>query len=146
MILLYLIISHFAIGIAHFFSFLPFAQKTKVRFIEIAQGEQKMFWENFILLCNKKGESPNSIAKKIGISSGTITNWKNGVQPRPSSVKKLSEYFGVAVDYLLGKEKSPTEEDEQMSEFAKLFPQLSEDEQRLVIAQMKGIIDMKEKK
>ena len=105
-----------------------------------------MFWENFILLCNKKGESPNSIAKKIGISSGTITNWKNGVQPRPSAVKKLSEYFGVSVDYLLGKEKSSTEEGEQMSEFAKLFPQLSEDEQRLVIAQMKGIIDMKEKK
>ena len=69
-----------------------------------------MFWEKFILLCNKHGESPNSIAKQIGIASGTITNWKNGVQPRYSAVKKLSEYFGVPVDYLLEKENAPSPE------------------------------------
>lgn len=105
-----------------------------------------MFWEKFLILCNKVGESPNGIAKKIGLSSATVTKWKNGSQPRPSAIKKLAEYFNVTTEYLIGKEKSPTEEDEQMSEFAKLFPQLSEDEQRLVIAQMKGIIDMKERK
>lgn len=105
-----------------------------------------MFWENFFKLCEEKNTKPLRVVKEIGISAGSITKWKNGTMPGGQSLNKIAEYFGVSVDYLLGKEKSSTEEGEQMSEFAKLFPQLSEDEQRLVIAQMKGIIDMKEKK
>lgn len=105
-----------------------------------------MFWKNFIELCNKKGILPTNAVKEIGIAAGSITQWKNGRIPRDSTLIKIAEYFGVSVDYLLGKEKSPTEEDELMSEFAKMFLQFSEEEQRFVIAQMKGIMDMKEKK
>ena len=105
-----------------------------------------MFWKIFVELCHNAGKLPTNVVKEIGIAHGSVTQWKNGRIPRDSTLIKIAQYFNVTTEYLIGKEKSPTEEDEHMSEFAKLFPQLSEDEQRLVIAQMKGIINMKEKK
>ena len=63
-----------------------------------------MFWEIFSELCLQQGKSPNAIAKELKISSGSVTNWKNGTIPNNSALLKLSNYFNVSVDYLLGKE------------------------------------------
>lgn len=69
------------------------------------------FWDKFESLCKEHGKSPNAVAADIGIkSSGTITGWKNGALPRPGVVKKLSDYFGVPIEFLSGDtndEKSP---------------------------------------
>ena len=64
-----------------------------------------MFWEIFLKLCEEHNEKPNPLAKKLKISSGTVTNWKNGSEPQPMNLKKIADYFGVSVDYLLGKEE-----------------------------------------
>lgn len=40
-----------------------------------------MFWENFIKLCTENNTKPNPVAAKLGISSGSVTNWKNGTMP-----------------------------------------------------------------
>ena len=74
-----------------------------------------MFWEIFVRLCNEKGTKPNPVAKDLGIASGTLTWWKNGRIPSSSTLHKIADYFGVTVEYLLGKEepqkeKAPTEE------------------------------------
>ena len=69
-----------------------------------------MFWENFSRLCLDKGKSPNAVAKELGISSGSITSWKQGRIPYHSTLLKLSDYFGISVGQLLGepiKEKAP---------------------------------------
>lgn len=59
-----------------------------------------MFWERFTYLCDIKGESPNTVAANCGIkSSGTVTGWKNGAQPRPGVLKRIADYFGVSVQY-----------------------------------------------
>jgi len=63
-----------------------------------------MFWGIFLSLCNKNGKSANTIAKEIGISSGSITEWKNGRIPRATTLNKLANYFGVTVEYLKGEE------------------------------------------
>ena len=63
-----------------------------------------MFWEIFSKLCSQRGKSPNAVAKELKISSGSVTNWKNGTIPNNSALLKLANYFGVSVDYLLGKE------------------------------------------
>ena len=60
-----------------------------------------MFWDNFSFYCTKNGTSPNAVAKKLGFSSGSVTAWKNGTNPRPSAVLKIAEYFNVSVDELL---------------------------------------------
>ncbi len=49
-----------------------------------------------------KNEKPNSVANAIGISSATITKWKNGATPNSDFVTKVAEYFNVPTDYLLG--------------------------------------------
>ncbi len=60
-----------------------------------------MFWNRFSDLCLSVGMSPNAVAKELKIPSGSITAWKNGVTPRPLTVKKIADYFGVNVEYVL---------------------------------------------
>lgn len=71
-----------------------------------------IFFERFSALCKSIDETPNSIAKVLGIASGSITAWKNGAEPRNKTLAKIADYFQVSTDYLLGKEemkKAPAE-------------------------------------
>lgn len=64
-----------------------------------------MFWQNFIRLCNLVGEKPNAVAKKCGVkSSGTVTAWGKGGQPRDRYLIAIADYFGVDADSLLNRE------------------------------------------
>lgn len=67
-----------------------------------------MFKEIFIKLCNEKKESPSAVCKKIGITPATYSCWDEKSVPRKTTLIKIAEYFNVSVDYLLGKESSPT--------------------------------------
>ena len=67
------------------------------------------FFERYAELCKAKKETPNSVAKAIGASSGSVTAWKNGTEPRYSTVVKIADYLSVTTDYLLGKEKAPAD-------------------------------------
>lgn len=60
----------------------------------------KTFFERFSELCKERGETPNSVAKEIGASSGSVTAWKRGTEPRNATLTKLADYFGTTVDYL----------------------------------------------
>jgi transcriptional regulator with XRE-family HTH domain len=42
------------------------------------------------------------VAKELGISSGAVTNWKNGAVPQSATLKRIADYFGVSTSYLLG--------------------------------------------
>jgi len=64
--------------------------------------ENSIFFERFYQLCRQNGTTPNAIAPNIGASSGSITAWKKGAMPRSHMVKRIAEYFGVSVDYLMG--------------------------------------------
>lgn len=70
-----------------------------------------MFWENFKKLCSTVGKSPNAVAKEIGISSGSVTEWKTGRLPRRTTLEKIADYFGVE-PYSLFRKESPVDEDE----------------------------------
>ena len=61
-----------------------------------------MFWERFYSLCKRVGKKPNPVGKEIGLSSGIISKWKAGGIPNGETLMKLSSYFNVSVDYLLG--------------------------------------------
>ncbi len=68
-----------------------------------------MFWNRLLNLCNYKKEKPTTIANSIGISSATVTKWKNGAIPSGASIIKLAEFFNVSSDYLLGLSPEITE-------------------------------------
>ena len=45
-----------------------------------------------------------SLAKRIRVSQSTICNWLNGKkEPSIESLWKLSDFFDVSIDYLVGK-------------------------------------------
>lgn len=49
----------------------------------------------------KKGQ----VAKAIGVTNSTYTNYVNELRPIPSDMlEALSDLFGVSCDYLLGRE------------------------------------------
>lgn len=64
-----------------------------------------MFWENFVKLCTQNNVKPNPVAAKLGFSSASVTKWKKGTKPNDTTLRKIADYFGVSVDYLLGKEE-----------------------------------------
>ena len=60
------------------------------------------FYENFERLCTEKGITPTQVAKDNGIRQSVVAMWKNrGSTPRYNTAKKIAEYFGVSVDYLI---------------------------------------------
>ena len=62
-----------------------------------------MFYDVFKMLCEKKGVSCNRAAMDIGLSNSTPTKWKKtGANPDSTTLSKISSYFGVTPDYLLG--------------------------------------------
>lgn len=66
-----------------------------------------VFFERFSELCKERNETPNSVAKKLGVSSGSVTAWKNGTEPRNTTIIKIADYLGVSTDYLLGNVNDP---------------------------------------
>ena len=63
-----------------------------------------MFKDNFIKLCADRNIAPTVVCKAIGLSNAAYSAWDNNSVPRRTTLKKLADYFGVSVDYLLGKE------------------------------------------
>jgi len=60
--------------------------------------------ENLKLLRKQKGISQLKLAGVLGVSRSTIAMWENGLsQPDHENLIKLSDYFNVTVDFLLGK-------------------------------------------
>ena len=55
-------------------------------------------------LRNEKGLSQYEIGKLVNMSKMAISHWEKGhSEPSIAQLIRLSEYFGVTVDYLVGK-------------------------------------------
>ncbi len=71
-----------------------------------------MFWDIFYALCKQQSVTPNYVCGKLGFSTATATHWKKGKMPGADSLQKIADYFGVSVDYLLGKTDVRAPQDE----------------------------------
>lgn len=64
-----------------------------------------MFYDLFCKLCEDKGVSVTKATTDIGLSRTIGTKWKKtGATPNGETLNKISTYFGVSIDYLLGTE------------------------------------------
>lgn len=90
---------------------------------DISKKGNKMFWNNFVDLCNASNETPNGVAKKLGFSTGTVTWWKKGRHPRDTALKKIADYFDVSVDYLLGNGDSKKKESDSYNSLRVNIPE-----------------------
>lgn len=59
-------------------------------------------------LRQKKRLSQVSLAEAFGVAQSAISNWEKGNrEPDNTTLRKLAEYFGVSIDYLLGNSDEP---------------------------------------
>lgn len=90
------------------------------------------------------------LGKIVGAAQNTICNWENGKrEPDQESLAKMSSYFGVSIDYLLGldTEKDPlTVSDEEAldKELISLLTSLTPAEQAKTAAFVQGLIANRE--
>lgn len=102
-----------------------------------------MFWERFFALCDSVyGKKPNALLNELGISSGTLSNWKNkGMLPDGKKLIELSQIFEVSIDYLLtGKSSEPKLTDKE-EELLKHFRRLPESEQWKLIGRTETLAE-----
>lgn len=68
-------------------------------------------YEIFEQLLQKYGVSAYKVSKATGVTQSTLSDWKRGRStPKSENMKKLSDYFGVSIDYLMtGKESEDKE-------------------------------------
>lgn len=84
-----------------------------------------VFYDRFIELCKERGVSPSAVMVAIGLNKSNATFWKKGSIPKGDTLRKLADYFGVSIDYLL----NLTNEDKDELQAAEnlLVEQLGED-------------------
>ena len=70
-----------------------------------------MFWTKFVDLCIQRGKSPTPVCNELGFSGTMATKWKNGSVPRDTTLRKISDYFGVPVSYFFEEENKKTAPD-----------------------------------
>lgn len=60
--------------------------------------------DNINRLMNENNISNVQLGKELELSAETIRNWRNGIKvPTVDKLMKLSDYFGVSIDALMGK-------------------------------------------
>lgn len=66
--------------------------------------------EKILQLIKSSGKSEYTIKKETGLPNSIFTNWKQGRnKPSAEALCKIADYFGVSVDYLMGRE-TPSQE------------------------------------
>lgn len=61
----------------------------------------------FESLLEKHGVTAYKVAKATGITTSTLTSWKQGKYvPKPDKLQKIADYFGVSLGYLMGTEEA----------------------------------------
>lgn len=97
------------------------------------------FYENYVRLCNSIGKSPSAVAEELGLTPAAATGWSQGAVPRKATIQKVADYFDVTVDDLLGEENvkaAAPEGSGQYEEFARIFMDLTPENQNRIIAEM----------
>lgn len=112
-----------SIAFCEFGKHLCYAQITEALFV---------FYDIYVSLCKQKGVSPSKAAEENGLNRTSVVKWKSGTVPSGDTLNKLSRYFGVSMDYLLGNGQKET-------------PTLTKEDERDIKVKIDEIIEMMEK-
>ncbi|OUN09089.1 helix-turn-helix domain-containing protein [Flavonifractor sp. An9] len=109
--------------------------------------DKDFFVQKVKFLCLQKGIKPTNACKESGVGGSFLSDINRGQVPSVAKVQMLAEYLGVTTSDLLGEKISPVglPANGREEEFTQLFSQLTPDQQELVLAQLKGIVDAKDK-
>ena len=66
---------------------------------------ENKFFERLLYLRTEKALSRKELAEKLGVSVRLISYWENNQRECDFNMLiKIADYFGVSIDYLLGRE------------------------------------------
>ena len=93
-----------------------------VAFTFFVKGEQNMY-EIFAQLLDKYNVTPYKVSKDTGVAQTTLSDWKRGRStPKSDTMKKIADYFGVSVDYLMtGSDEKPEERPNPFSDIKGIY-------------------------
>lgn len=77
----------------------------------------------FAQLLEKYNVTPYKVSKETGVAQTTLSDWKRGRStPKSDNMKKIADYFGVTVDYLMtGKNEQPKEKKNPYSDLKGIY-------------------------
>lgn len=105
------------------------------------------FLERLKMLCDEKGVSQRKLEQDLRLSNGSTSKWKNS-SPSGDVLRKISEYFNVSIDYLMGKDDVKSElspKSEQEKKLIVLFREtngVSDSDKEMLVKQFESTIDM----
>ena len=102
------------------------------------------FSDNLRLLSTKHRLSQKEIGDIVGISSQAVSKWENSItEPDNESLLKLSKYFNVSTDYLLGNSDEENQNIKYDNDLEKVLfskaKELSDDDKRTVLSVINAI-------
>lgn len=66
---------------------------------------KNIFSERLTILIKEKKMSKRELAREIGVSAMSVSDWSTGkIQPTAENIYLIAEYFSISSDYLLGLE------------------------------------------
>ena len=92
------------------------------------------------ILRKEKGLSMKALGDCIGVAESTISQYETGKrQPDLETLSKLSDFFGVTTDYLIGRKEEPPQQNARAEKFKEIFNRLSEEDQDFAISMLQTI-------
>lgn len=96
-----------------------------------------------------KKVTQSQLGEYIGAKKSAISLWESGKrQPDQETLVRLASYFGVSVDYLLGREDSPTPTqqnalDDKIAQATRLLEGLNDENFRVAVEYIKYLAEKK---
>lgn len=88
------------------------------------------------ILCASQKTNISEVERECGLANATIRRWEKA-SPTVDNLAKVADYFGVTLDYLLGRDECGLSESAQ--QYARQFDELSEEKKQLAMAYM-GVV------
>lgn len=112
---------------------------TNVQFYELLR-RLHLFYDRLLELCESAGIKPTTLLSNMGMSKGSLANWKDGKLPTGEVLVRFSEHFGVTMDYLALGKKPTIDLSGEDQEILSLFHQLPRDAQLEFRGELKGYL------
>lgn len=106
-----------------------------------------MFYDQFIKLCDESNTKPTPLLRQLGLSAGNLQKWQKGASVNSDILYKISEHFGVSIDYLVtGKEINSLTDNlsENELEMLEVFQKFNEREQLKLIGKLEELFRQKQ--
>ncbi len=99
-----------------------------------------MFFDQLKKACGAQNTTPTAIVRKLGLSSGQVTAWKNGTIPKISTVEMLANELNVPIAFFFGVEQPEPLPDDEL-ELIDVYRQLSRSGKRQLLGKAYELLD-----